>query len=280
MMNRVASQKDNTTADFIAFPFYKNGVPVQGAEWGLTLKKAGSMRFRWNETNPVRDAALLRIGKGRTIAQVELVHSQQVVKAGRGGCPHGTEADGIVCGDTEVMPVVTVADCVPIFFYDEKSSAFGVLHSGWKGTGIVSEAAALLKTEYDSRPEHILVAIGPHIRNCCYIVDDERAAYFADNFSADCITPYSDKDRCAGRIQWKNNGAREFRLSLEKANLTLLARLGILEENITILQDCTCCNAVYGSNRRQTAQGELFTVQAAFCKRTVQESGGRQRTKI
>ena len=96
---------------------------------------------------------------------------------------------------------------------------------------------------------------------------------------ADIQNPTGDQWRTSC-IQWKNNGAREFRLSLEKANLTLLARLGILEENITILQDCTCCNAVYGSNRRQTAQGELFTVQVAFCKRTVQKSGGRQRTKI
>ncbi|MGP1458527.1 MAG: polyphenol oxidase family protein [Treponema sp.] len=269
MMNFIASQSGNTADDFITFPFYKNGVPVRGAEWGLTLKKAGSMRFRWNETNPVRDAALLRIGDGRNIAQVELIHSKRVIRAGADGCERGTEADGILCEDAALLPVVTVADCVPIYFYEEKSGAFGVLHSGWKGTGIVAEAVGLLKTEFASHPEHIFIAIGPHIRECCYVVGEDRAAYFADNFSKDCIAPYSEDDRRAERIQWKNCGAREFRLSLEKANLTLIARLGIPEENVTLLQDCTCCNEVYGSNRRQTAAGEAFTVQAAFCLRTV-----------
>ena len=48
-------------AEFVSFPFYKGGAPIdvwrspQGKEysprWGMTLRFAGSMRFRWNENN-------------------------------------------------------------------------------------------------------------------------------------------------------------------------------------------------------------------------------------
>ncbi|MBR5096251.1 MAG: hypothetical protein IK094_03990, partial [Treponema sp.] len=49
-------------------PFYKNGSPFEGQEslegqkarpvWGMTLKAAGPMRFRWNEDNPNRNSFL------------------------------------------------------------------------------------------------------------------------------------------------------------------------------------------------------------------------------
>jgi len=116
------------------------------------------------------------------------------------------------------------------------------------------------------KPENILIAIGPHIRECCYIVDEERALYFANNFSEGCISEYAAHDKDSSRLKWKNNGTKQFHLSLEKANLSIIGKLNIPEGNITLLQDCTCCNEIYGSNRRQTSKGEVFTVQAAFVK--------------
>lgn len=265
-MNIIPTLCTNEFGNFAEFPFYKNGIPVNGALWGITLKKAGSMRFRWDETNSLRRNTLHKIAEGRKIAQVELIHSKTVLEAPADGFPAGTQCDGILCVNKNLMPVITVADCVPIYFFDQKSGAFGVLHSGWKGTGIIAEAAEMLQSLYSAKPENILIAIGPHIRECCYIVDEERALYFANNFSEGCISEYAAHDKDSSRLKWKNNGTKQFHLSLEKANLSIIGKLNIPEGNITLLQDCTCCNEIYASNRRQTSKGEVFTVQAAFVK--------------
>ena len=44
----------------------------------------------------------------------------------------------------------------------------------------------------------------------------------------------------------------------------VLEKIGVKDSNIAICSDCTCCNQIFGSNRRETSQGNSFTVQAAF----------------
>ena len=164
--------------------------------------------------------------------------------------------------NSALVPVVTVADCVPIYFYDSRNGVFGVAHSGWKGTGIAGEAVALMKKNYGSDPRDILAAIGPHIHDCCYTVDKERAQYFVDNFGSGCVQKVSQAQGAGGL----------FRLSLLKANLNVLESAGVLEENIVAAKNCTACDARFGSFRREAAaldvpaqeKARLFTTQAAF----------------
>ena len=65
---------------------------------------------------------------------------------------------------------------------------------------------------------------------------------------------------------WNNGNGPLFRLSLLQANLWVLKNCGIQEENIVLLDECTCCNPLFGSNRRETAGGTNFTVQLAFVR--------------
>ena len=62
---------------------------------------------------------------------------------------------------------------------------------------------------YGARIENFCVVMGPHIRECCYTVDEERAKYFRVNFTPDCVSRVS-KDSSS----WS--------LSLLKANLAVL----------------------------------------------------------
>lgn len=266
----------------VSFPFYKDDSPVRlwrsgsGAmlspSWGMTLRSAGSMRFRWKEKNPLRDLVLAEIAGERAVVPIELVHSKIVCEADFPGDTENMTGDGIVTDNPLLMPVVTVADCVPLYLFDSVSGAFGVVHSGWKGTGIVGEAVSRLKKRYGSEQGNICAAIGAHIRRCCYIVDEARAAFFMREFGSDCCTAVSDGETlCTGAAAavsgWKNRGGKRYRLSLEQANLTVLERCGIRSENIAVLDECTCCNSLFGSNRRETASGnDSFTVQAAFVK--------------
>ena len=119
--------------------------------------------------------------------------------------------------------------------------------------------------EYNTKVSDVYVVIGPHIDECCYIVNEERANYFKDNFTPLCVTPVKDGEEIKGA--WDNGSGQLYHLSLTKANIASLKDFGVLDSHITICTDCTCCNFLYGSNRRETmASGEKdkFTVMASF----------------
>ncbi|MCQ2610442.1 MAG: polyphenol oxidase family protein [Treponema sp.] len=252
---------------FVKFPFYMNGLPYsQDAakengfktdvlQWGMTLRGAGSMRFRWKECNPNRDSMLKEIAAGKKVVPVELIHSKIVFNLDTGLETQGMVGDGLVTLNHKLMPVVTVADCVPIYFYDPSSGALGIVHSGWKGTGIIGLAIERAKKLYGLNTETTMTAIGPHIGSCCYFVDDERAAYFKKNFCEDSIEIRDGRNM----------------LDLTRANLSVIQRAGIKESNIVVAQDCTACDEIFGSFRREAAflpsgvdKMRAFTVQAAF----------------
>lgn len=268
----------NGASRFITMPFYHEGLPFgdDAPRWGMTLRCAGSMRFRWNETNGTRMKTLKEIseyGRGQKITpvQLELIHSKTVYAVSSFSDTFGLTGDGIITDCKNLMPVVTVADCMPLFLYDPVTGVFGAVHSGWKGTGIIGEAVLLAEKEYGTAAKNVCVAIGPHIRNCCYIVDEDRASYFRRTFCDDCVTVYeSGSDDCSSK-NWNTNGGKLYRLSLEKANLAVLAKIGVRDENISVADDCTCCSRIFGSFRRESAgiaesdKWRSFTVQAAFC---------------
>lgn len=292
--------KDFPESLYFTRHFYHGAKPLDGKEdalWGMTLLTAGSMRFRWNETNANRDEVLKTILKEtrkntcsgscvgekkscdckHRIVPLELIHSKIVVQAEKEADTFQVKADGIITKNRLLVPTVTVADCVPLFLYDTKSKATGAFHSGWKGTGIIGEGVRRMCEAYDTSPENLCAAIGPHIGSCCYCVDEERKNYFTENFGSCCI-----KELAPEQISQANSSLK-YSLSLTEANLHVLKNSGIPEENIVVAQDCTCCSTfgnvkgsknVFGSFRRQAAflpaeisadqRSRSMTVQAAF----------------
>lgn len=262
--------------NYTVFPFVKNGKFLNfednNAICGLTVRNCGSMRFRWNEENLLRKEKLAEISKkfnNKTFVPVELQHTHTVYDVKNQNDTKNKIGDGIITKNADLIPTVTVADCMPLYFFDSNTGVFGIVHSGWKGTGIIFDALMLAAKNYGSKPQNFCVTIGPHIRNCCYIVDSDRAKYFSDNFGNDCVKLLEDDIKINWTFKKSCTDKRLFRLSLEKANLAVLEKAGVLQENIYIHNDCTCCskNELYGSNRRETMQNgcpNKFTVQAAF----------------
>lgn len=251
---------------------------------GMSLKKAGSLRFRWNETNPLRqnffDDLNEKYGMNKKIVPLELIHSKIVYDISDENGTFEKTGDGIITKNPELLPTVTVADCMPIFLWEPETGVFGIVHSGWKGTGIAVEAMNLAGRNYGAKIENFKVILGPHIESCCYIINEERALYFQENFGENCVVPLEKNGKCfaGGRglpVIWNNGSGPLFRLSLEKANLNAIKKAGVKDENITVITECTCCNEIFGSNRRETAEASpevdktrCFTVQAAFiCKK-------------
>ncbi len=214
-------------------PFIMNGT-ILDKKACLTLASAGSMRFRWNEQNVNRAVFF----GNKKVVPLELIHSQEVITVSEQCDTKNKRADGIISKNAQLTPVITVADCMPIYLYDNKSGCFGVLHSGWKGTGIVGKAIEKAEFCYGAKPGNFSVILGPHIHSCCYTVDQERVSYFSTHFSPSCIS-------------------EENHLSLIEANLVVLEHSGVLSENIQVSTDCTCCSMgdknPFGSFRRQTS---------------------------
>ena len=281
-LERVNKIKISSSQKFELFPFCHNSKFLEDfpIKWGMTFKKAGSMRFRWNEDNQNRLKIFSEIQKKyfleeKRFVPVELNHSKEIAKVFFENDAKNLIKDGIITSSKDLIPVITCADCVPIFFCDVKNNVFGVVHSGWKGTGIIENALKILQDDFSSDLSDILVSIGPHIQKCCYTVQEERALFFRSNFGENCVSLLTENEKkSVSTKDWKNEGKNLFSLSLLNANLFILEKNGIKPENVLICENCTCCEQMFGSNRRETLllekeksdfdRTKSFTVQAAF----------------
>lgn len=181
---------------------------------------------------------------GKRLLSVKQEHTREVLTAeevaayalehGAGSRP---EADGIVGDDPELLLAVTVADCMPIYLHDRRRGAVGMLHSGWKGTGILLGALELMCRRWGSTPSEVSVLLGPAIQACCYEVDAERARGFQTEFGEESAV----------------QRAGAWYLDLQTANRALAERAGVAE--ISVCTNCTCCGEGLFSYRREGPEG-------------------------
>ena len=156
------------------------------------------------------------------------------------------QADILVTDDTTVALVVQAADCVPLLVADRRSGAVAAVHAGWRGTaaGAAPAAVAALAGEFGADPEDLVVAQGPSIGPCCYVVGEEvieafRAAGFARKIEA-----WFARD-VAGRI----------RLDLWRANRDQLMASGVPPERIHQSGLCTASHPEWFASYRRDGPG-------------------------
>jgi YfiH family protein len=165
------------------------------------------------------------------LAFAQQCHSNVVVSVRESG-EFGL-CDGLLTTQHGVWLAVSVADCVPIFLYDPVNVAVGAIHAGWRGTRgeIVKKGIGKMEFEFGTRPENIVGFIGAAAGSCCYIVGEEVAEEFDDQFIL------------------RNNGA--LKLDLKGANKTQLLEVGLSQDKIEMHPDCTICKVdTYHSYRR------------------------------
>ncbi len=106
------------------------------------------------------------------------------------------EVDALATNTPGLPLVVRVADCGPIFLYDPAHRAIAVAHSGRRGTegNIVAETIACLRETFGSRPEDLIVQLGPCIRPPHYEID--FAAEIGRQARAAGVGHYHDAGTC------------------------------------------------------------------------------------
>jgi YfiH family protein len=224
-----------------------------GLRAGISLRAAGDLRLG----APAREPFFRALGSPPTrLYACRQVHSRRVL-ALRGCRPAKPaeaeedpeliaemEADGLASGRADCLLSVTVADCLPIFVYDRRGGAFALLHSGWQGTGIVTEGVRILAREYGAEPGSLVAVLGPGIGPCCYAVDGARAELFRRRFGGQSVRNAADGRTC---------------LDLRAANAALLEAAGVRE--VYAAAECTACTDELFSFRRD---GPAFWRMTAF----------------
>lgn len=137
--------------------------------------------------------------------------------------------DTLLTGEPGVPILLRYADCTPILLYDPPHAAYGVIHSGWRGTvaGAVPAAIAAMGEAFGSRPADLVAGIGPSIGPCCYEIGDEVVAAVRLGFpEGDRLLPHN------------GNGRRHF--DLWSANRHWLRDAGVRQ--IEVAEICTACH--------------------------------------
>ena len=183
------------------------------------------------------------------------IHSSRIrsldgSQAGEGAVREpGEPCDGFVTDAPGVLPMIRVADCVPILFAGSREDGRPVIaavHAGWRGTasGIAASAVGEL-TARGCSLSSIRCAVGAHIGFCCYEVGedfvDSVASLRGREFAARHIRP----------VPGSPAGSKPH-ADLTGMNLELLLSAGLTEAQIDVSPDCTMCAdpALYYSHRR------------------------------
>jgi YfiH family protein len=235
---------------YARFPFIFEGRRIEALSCVLSSRSAGSMVYSGGAPGEARIGFYRALGleSGRVFTLTQ-VHDREVIAVDRESRRDRPPADGMVSRDRDLWLQVSVADCLPVYLYDTESGAFGLVHSGWRGTGIVLRALALMGSLWNTRAEAVAAVLGPCIGPCCYRVDGERARAFEAEFGGGAypLGPVS-------RVREGN-----YFLDLKAANARLLAGAGV--RHLAYARDCTCTDERLGSFRRE---GPGYTRMAAM----------------
>ncbi len=218
---------------------------------GYSTKALGDMR---NTGKRAAYARMLGLSSD-SLVMAQQVHSDTVHTVDQLSKDPIPDTDGMVLplkgrDNSGVALGIVVADCAPLLFFDRKERSIGAAHAGWKGsykgiaTNIINRMVSL-----GSKPEDILVSIGPRIGACCYSVPEDRAAAF--------LSAYDNDDRVASLK------AGTWYLDIGYVNWLQLRNAGIPAENIDVSLSCTSCEyEAFYSYRKDSKEtfGEIMGV--------------------
>ena len=81
--------------------------------------------------------------------------------------------DGIIANVPGLVIGIYVADCCAVSLVDPRTGAFGIVHSGKKGSeyGITTEAIRKMQQHFGTHPEDLCIQLSPCIRPPAYEID-------------------------------------------------------------------------------------------------------------
>lgn len=162
------------------------------------------------------------------------------------------DADAMVTNDPALVLAVFTADCLPIFFYDYVTGAFGIAHAGRKGTvaGIARNTVLSMCNNFGAQPENINVTYGPCIHVCHYELQSSQDTGKIDEF----------KKLFPSAVEKEGN---RYYIDLIAANTLQLKKVGIPQNNIDI--SASTCTAehpdkYWSYHKIQKLEGSMMSI--------------------
>lgn len=146
------------------------------------------------------------------------------------------KVDGLITRDKEIVLMLRIADCIPVFIADSKNRAIALVHSGWKGTigKITLVAIQFLMRRFNSDPAELYLYLGPSLKKC-------------SNLSQNPIQlELPEWEDCISRV----NGY--YAVDMQKFVTKTALAAGINENNIEISPQNTFTKKQYFSFRRSS----------------------------
>ena len=218
-----------------------------------TTTALGNLAYQVDEGKDVKErrsllAKSLNIAKER-FTYVHQHHSDIILKVNKADIGKGVNSfeDGLECDalytyEKEVPLCIFHADCVPIFFVNEKASLVGIIHAGFKGT-MKHVAYKAIKTVLETEQLDITdfkFYIGPYREPQSFKVDETSLALIKE---ADFISAVNHSEF--------DNGL---------ANIIDLARLGVKESQIQACHLDTLTDDRLFSAIQKTPVGRLVSL--------------------
>jgi polyphenol oxidase len=184
------------------------------------------------------------VAEGFHLVRARQVHGAEVLVADdRTASPAG-DADALVTATPGVAVAIATADCVPILIVAADGPVVAAVHAGWRGTlaEIAARTLERLAREHGVRASALSAALGPSIDGCCFEIEREIAARFAERFGA------------AVWDAWRDGQPGKGTLDLREINRQRLVAAGMEPASIQRVGPCTACGGgPFASYRKEGA---------------------------
>ena len=176
------------------------------------------------------------------LVTINQIHSPKIVAVDSPG--FYDPADGIINKSGNLVCSIKVADCLPLFFVNNKSKTIGLVHAGWRGisSGIIKRFVKSIKV-YNENVSDFHVLIGPSIQSCCFEIMGDVLHYFDSKFYEPIKT-------------------NKYRVDLQAWTVNQLIKFGFSKEKIKNINKCTyCLDGLYHSYRRDGSNsGRMYAL--------------------
>ncbi|MEE8341639.1 MAG: peptidoglycan editing factor PgeF [Candidatus Neomarinimicrobiota bacterium] len=182
----------------------------------------------------------------RNIVIPKQVHSNNISICTKTG--NIIDTDGIMTNNKDLVLSIQVADCIPIYLYDDQNQSFGLVHAGWRGvtSGIIENSIEKMK-KLNAKSINIKVLLGPSIRQCCFEIGPEVGKLFDDKFQ-------------------KISNSNRMLLDMQNTVIDKLIKMNVRYKNIIDIKECTCCSDQYHSFRKDGNKAGRMIAMMGFLK--------------
>ncbi|MFA6160497.1 MAG: peptidoglycan editing factor PgeF [Parcubacteria group bacterium] len=208
----------------------------------MSEKKDGQMKLfeRGNAGNRKKFFKEFRMNS-RNIVSADICHGKRVVAVKNNKENIIPKTDALVTNQKGIFLSITVADCVPVLFFEKKKKIIAVAHAGWRSTLKDIVSSTIKKVEkIGGNVKDLKVEIGPGIGQCHFEIGKDVIGKFRKYKKFIKINNEKYFVDLKGIIQ--------FQLRVN----------GVRKENIRTSKICTYCDKKYFSARRD----DNFKVQA------------------